>query len=295
MKKVAVIGAGFMGFQIALQSAVHEFDVTLFDVSEESLKGAEQKIRGELGSRLNSGAIPKSVESKILQRFTYCTDLREAVVDADVIIEAAPEDIELKKSLLRDISHHCHENSLIATNSSSLRISQVESEMEASFRAVNMHFYPPVWQRGFAEVMGGSATTPETIKKAESFIHLIGLTPLKVQKESTGFIFNRVWRAIKKECLEIADQGVASHEDVDRAWMLAFGTPAGPFGLMDMVGLDVVKDIEEVYHRESGADRDRVPAILHEMLDKGELGIKSGKGFYSYPKPAYQKENWLRG
>lgn len=295
MKKVAVIGAGFMGFQIALQSAVHEFDVTLFDISEESLEGAEQKIRGELGSRLNSGAIPKSVESKILQRFTYCTDLREAVADADVIIEAAPEDIELKKSLLRDISHHCPENSLIATNSSSLRISQVESEMEASFRAVNMHFYPPVWQRGFAEVMGGSATTPGTVKKAESFIHLIGLTPLRVQKESTGFIFNRVWRAIKKECLEIADQGVASHEDVDRAWMLAFGTPAGPFGLMDMVGLDVVKDIEEVYHRESGADRDRVPAILHEMLDKGELGIKSGKGFYSYPKPAYQKENWLRG
>ncbi len=292
---IAIAGSGFMGFQIAFQAAVHEYNVTLFDISEESLKSAESKIRGELTSRLNSGSIPKSVEAKILQRFTFTSDLAKAVVHADVIIEAAPEDITLKQNLLRDISEHCPENSLIATNSSSLRLSQIESEIKNPSRAVNMHFYPPIWERGFSEVMGGVHTSDETIDEAESFIKSIGLTALKVQKESTGFIFNRVWRAIKKECLEIADQGVASHEDVDRAWMLAFGTPAGPFGLMDMVGLDVVKDIEEVYHRESGDERDQVPSILHEMLNKGELGIKAGKGFYSYPKPAYQKKAWLRG
>lgn len=295
MKRIAIAGSGFMGFQIAFQAAVHDYDVTLYDISEESLRSAESKIRGELTSRLNSGSIPKSVEAKILQRFTFSSDLPKAVAHADVIIEAAPEDIELKQELLREISVHCSENSLIATNSSSLRLSQLELEIKNPSRAVNMHFYPPVWERTFAEVMGGVHTEEETIRKAEEFIRSIGLAPLKVQKESTGFIFNRVWRAIKKECLEIADQGVASHEDVDRAWMLAFGTTAGPFGLMDMVGLDVVKDIEEVYHQESGDERDQVPSILHEMLNKGELGIKAGKGFYSYPKPAYQKETWLQG
>ena len=112
-------------------------------------------------------------------------------------------------------------------------------------------------------------------------------------KESTGFIFNRVWRAIKKECLTVVDEGVASFEDVDRAWMSLYGTDIGPFGLMDRVGLDVVRDIELVYYRESGDPRDKPPVLLLEKIGKGELGVKMGKGFYVYPDPAYREPGWL--
>jgi 3-hydroxybutyryl-CoA dehydrogenase len=110
----------------------------------------------------------------------------------------------------------------------------------------------------------------------------------------TGFIFNRVWRAIKKECLHLVDDGVATHEDVDRAWMIATGGRAGPFGMMDMVGLDVVRDIEMVYYRESGDELDAPPRLLLDKIERGELGIKTGKGFYTHPYPAYQAPGWLK-
>jgi 3-hydroxybutyryl-CoA dehydrogenase len=130
---------------------------------------------------------------------------------------------------------------------------------------------------------------------AQGFSHSIGVYPLMVLKESTGFIFNRVWRAIKKECLTVVDEGVASFEDVDRAWMSLYGTEAGPFGLMDRVGLDVVRDIELVYYRESGDPKDQPPEILHDKISKGELGVKTGKGFYKYPHPSYLRSDWLHG
>jgi 3-hydroxybutyryl-CoA dehydrogenase len=158
-----------------------------------------------------------------------------------------------------------------------------------------MHFYNFVWQRSIVELMKGTATSEETVAKAVQFAHNIGLTPLLVRKESTGFIFNRVWRAIKKECLHLVDDGVASHEDVDRAWMILNNQSVGPFGLMDIVGLDVVRDIEMVYFQESGDESDAPPQLLLGKIEKGELGVKTGEGFYTYPNPAYQNPAWLKG
>ena len=143
--------------------------------------------------------------------------------------------------------------------------------------------------------MRGTATSNETIERVRRFAYNIEMIPLLVRKESTGFIFNRVWRAIKKECLCVVDDGVASHEDVDRAWMIFTGLPIGPFGLMDMIGLDVVRDIEMVYYHESGDESDAPPKLLLDKIEKGELGVKTGKGFYTYPNPAFQNPSWLRG
>lgn len=158
-----------------------------------------------------------------------------------------------------------------------------------------MHFPQQVWQRPVVELMGGTATSDDTLERVVQFARTIGLTPLPVQKESTGFIFNRVWRSIKKECLHLVDEGVSSYEDVDRAWMIILGYPIGPFGQMDMVGLDVVRDIELVYYRESGDERDAPPKLLLDKIERGELGVKSGKGFYNYPQPAFQSPDWLKG
>ena len=140
----------------------------------------------------------------------------------------------------------CPPQAILATNSSSIRSSAIETATKRPERVLNAHFYAPVWQRPVVELMRGTRTNEDVIQRMRRFAASIGLAALVVQKESTGFLFNRVWRAIKKETLHLVDDGVASYEDVDRAWMIVFGTTIGPFGLMDMVGLDVVRDIELV-------------------------------------------------
>ena len=144
------------------------------------------------------------------------------------------------------------------------------------------------------EVGGGTQTTTATLEALDAFTRRIRMLPLRVLKESTGFIFNRVWRAIKKEVLKVADGGVASFEDIDRAWMIHYRTPQGPFGKMDQIGLDVVQAIEEVYAAESDDPGDLPPPILTERVRRGDLGEKTGRGFYTYPQPTWAHPGFLR-
>jgi 3-hydroxybutyryl-CoA dehydrogenase len=292
---IAVVGAGTMGAQIALQCAVHHYPVRLYSRSAETLQRSAQGHAQELEQRLRKQLITADEKESILGRIQRTTQLREAVVGADLVIESAPEQLEIKRGLFAQFDRLCPPHAVLATNSSSLRISALEDATRRPGLVLNMHFYLPVWQRPMVELMRGTATTAETMERAHRFVRALGLTPLSVRKESTGFVFNRVWRAIKKECLHLVDDGVASYEDVDRAWMIAVGTPAGPFGLMDMVGLDVVRDIELVYYRESGDASDAPPQLLLDKIARGELGVKTGKGFYRYPQPAFQTPGWLKG
>ena len=206
-----------------------------------------------------------------------------------------PEQLEIKREVCAQLDQLCPRHTVLATDSSSIRISAFEAVTQRPGHVLNMHFYAPVWQRSMVELMGGTATTEETLARARHFVYTLDLTPLLVHKESTGLLFNRVWRAIKKACLHLVEDGVASYEDVDRAWIIAFGTPAGPFGLMDMIGLDVVRDIELVYYHESGDASDAPPQLLLDKIAQGDLGLKTGQGFYSYPHPAFQTPRWLKG
>jgi len=172
-------------------------------------------------------------------------------------------------------------------------VSAIEDATQRPDRVLNLHFYGPGIP--MVDLMRGTETSDETFERARLFARSIGMTPLIARSESTGFVFNRVWRAVKKECLRVVDDGVASHEDVDRGWMIRMGVSVGPFGLMDQIGLDVVRDIELVYYRESGDASDAPPKLLLDKIARGELGIKTGKGFYAYPSPAYQDPDWLSG
>jgi 3-hydroxybutyryl-CoA dehydrogenase len=292
---VAVVGAGTMGAQIALQCAVHHYPVRLYSRSAATLERAAQGQARELEQRLAQQLITAEEKERILGRIRRTTQLQEAAAAADLVIESAPEQLEIKRELFAQLDRLCPPHALLATNSSSMRVSALEDATERRGQVLNMHFYLPVWQRPMVELMRGTATTAETMERAGRFVRALGLTPLLVRKESTGFVFNRVWRAIKKECLHLVDDGVASFEDVDRAWMIANGTAAGPFGLMDMVGLDVVRDIEMVYYRESGAASDAPPRLLLDKIERGELGVKTGNGFYRYPDPAFRRPGWLKG
>jgi 3-hydroxybutyryl-CoA dehydrogenase len=229
----------------------------------------------------------------IPERIHFTTSLGSAASLATFVIEAVPERLNIKQAVFEQLDSLCSSQTILATNSSSFRISEIETVTQRPERVLNMHFFAPVWQKPLVELMGGTTTSDQTIQRARQLVRAIGLTPLLVRKQSTGFIFNRVWRAIKKECLHLVDEGVASSEDVDRAWMVVTGGTPGPFGLMDLVGLDVVRDIEMNYWRQSGDPSDAPPRLLLDKLERGELGRKSGKGFYSYPNPAFESPGWL--
>jgi 3-hydroxybutyryl-CoA dehydrogenase len=243
---------------------------------------------------VEASEISEEEERSILGRIHTTTDVREAASRVDLVIEAVPERLEAKREVFRRLDEICASRTILATNSSSIRVSKIEAATNRPDRVLNMHFYSGPWRRPIVELMRGSETSDETMRMARQFSMTIGMVPLVVLKESTGFVFNRVWRAVKRECLHLVDEGAANFEDVDRAWMCLYVMEIGPFGMMDMVGLDVVRDIEMVYFDESGDERDRPPRLLLERIERGELGVKTGRGFYEYPNPAYKDPAWLR-
>lgn len=292
---IAVVGAGFMGTQISLQCAFHGYPVWIIDKLPQALEQAAQNHVRELDRRIQAGKATAEEKRDTLARIRYVRDLKEGAAHADLVIEAVPERLEMKREVFAELDRICPEHTILATNSSSMRISLIEDVTSRLDRVLNAHFVPVVWQRPMVELMVGTKTSLETMERMRQFAYSIGITPLMVFKESTGFLWNRVWRAIKKEVMKIADKDIASHEDIDRAWMIFTGMPVGPFGFMDMTGLDVIRDIEMVYYRESGDESDAPPRILLDKIEKGEMGVKTGRGFYTYPNPAYQDPSWLKG
>jgi 3-hydroxybutyryl-CoA dehydrogenase len=294
LKRVCVYGAGTLGWQITLQCAFHGHGVNLYDISGIALEGAYHRIAEELDQWVVSGEATPAQRLGALAKINRVSDAGEAVRDVDMVIEAVPERLEVKRVVFKELDAITNKKTILATNSSSIRVSKIEDATTRPDRVINTHFYSLPWRSRIVELMGGTKTSDETIRLVERFMRDAGMLPLIVRKESTGFIHNRIWRAVKREALHLVDDGVASYEDVDRAWMSIYGTGIGPFGLMDRVGLDVVKDIEMVYYSESRAERDAPPRLLLDKIERGELGVKTGKGFYIYPNPAYLDDDWLK-
>ncbi len=294
IERVAVVGTGTMGRMIALRTAQHGISVILSDSDPAALDRARTAIHDILSGWLAQGTLARIEMGAIEGRLHYANDLAHAVRDADLVIEAIPERVEMKRALFSQLDELCREGAIIATNSSSIRVSYLEDATARADKVANLHFYNPVWEIPMVEIGRGTHTSTETVDALTAYARTIDLLPLHVQKESTGFIFNRVWRAIKKETLKVVDSGVASFEDVDRAWMTMYHTEMGPFGKMDEIGLDVVKDIEEHYASESNDPSDRPPKILTDRVTRGDLGMKTGRGFYTYPNPAWAQPDFLK-
>jgi 3-hydroxybutyryl-CoA dehydrogenase len=293
IEQVAVIGAGTMGRQISLQIARSGVPVVLYDSAEGALDAARAAHKDFLAGWIAAGTIKVGDEARILAQVDYATDLATAVGGVELVIEVVPERVEVKRAVFTQLDQICRPETIIATNSSSIRVSLLEDATTRPDQVANFHFYLPVWDNPMVEIGGGTRTTAATLDALTVFARRIGMLPLRVRKESTGFIFNRVWRAIKKETLKVVDSGIASFEDVDRAWMIKYGTPYGPFGQMDEIGLDVVCDIETHYARESGDPADLPPPVLTERVARGDLGRKTGRGFYTYPNPTYMAIDFL--
>ena len=266
IKIVSIIGVGYLGKQIAEKSSLKEFTLQLYDTNIEGL----EKFARELKRR-------KKTQGKISSHET----IKDAVKGADLIIEAVPEILELKREVFRVIDEVAQPKAIIATNSSSIPVSKLESEVKRKDKLLNIHFYN-LFTMPMADIMRGTKTSDETFEKGKNWVESIDITPLIVKKECYGFVFNRVWRAIKKEVLKIWAGGYADLEEVDKAWRIFQGAGVAPFEFMDQIGLDVIYDIEMSYYKKSGLEDDKPPQALKDLVDNGNLGQKTKKGFYTY-------------
>jgi 3-hydroxybutyryl-CoA dehydrogenase len=294
INSIGIIGSGYIGAQLSLHFATFNKDIVVFEPSQQSIDTSKKMHNEELDSRIASGKITTSIKANILNNITFINDITKIPTDTNLIIEAVPEDLALKQKVFAKLEKICCSDTIIATNSSSISISKIEKVVKNKHTLLNMHFYPPVWDRPIVELMKGCETSNDVINKVVKLAKQTDLIPLVTKKESMGFIFNRIWHAIKKEAMHVANEGIATIEDVDRAWMVLLNYPIGPFGLMDMVGLDVIKDVFMSYYHETGKQDELPPAILTEKIERGDLGRKTGKGFYNYPNPAFTDPNWLK-
>lgn len=282
-----------MGRRIAYRSAVSGLETYLYDAFPDALSKALDVLQEWLWERAQREELTEEQGLAAWSRIRGCESLEECVADVDLVIETVPENVELKREVFAQIDELAPPEVLIATNSSSLPCSRLADATKRPEKVFNVNFSDPR-EDDLVEVMKGLQTSEETLAAGVEFVRSLGMVPIVTYNEIMGFSFNRVWRAIKRETLHLVADGYSDFQDLDRAWMLEFQMSYGPFGLMDKIGLDVIRDIEMQYYLDSGEERDRPPQMLEEMVAQGHLGVKSGRGFYTYPHPDYEQPGWLR-
>jgi len=293
LANVGIAGAGTQGSQIAFRCVLAGRQTSVYDVSSAQLDEALLKVRRWLDERVTEGELTPEEAQSSWARVHRCDTLAECVADADVVIEAVPEKLELKRAVWNEIDELAPTKTILTTNSSSLRSSVIGRDVQRMGKTFNLNFGQPA-KDDHVEVMWNAHTSAETKETVLSFLSSLGFVPLVTHKEISGFSLNRIWRAVKKEALHLVDQGYCDFQDIDRGAMLVLGWSDGPFQLMDVIGLDVIRDIELNYYAESGDESDRPPQLLEDLVAKGHLGVKTGQGFYSYPHPEFEHPDWLR-
>jgi 3-hydroxybutyryl-CoA dehydrogenase len=294
IKRVAVLGLGTLGAQIACQAAASGYDVSAYDLDDGVFQRTMNTFLSIDQSKVRPSDIKISAWPEASKKIKMVSSLDEAVKNSDLVMEVIPEDLDLKLSVWREMDEAAPDNAILATNSSSMPVSKLEGATRRPQKCLNIHFYHLSFGQTMADIMGGTKTDSEVLAAGVNFVRSLGVVPLKVKKEILGFCFNRIWRAVKRETLHMWAGDYIDFMDVDRAWMIFTGGYWGPFGLMDGVGLDVVWDIEMVYYNESKKPDDHPPQALKKLLEKGHLGVKTGKGFYHYPEPEYRNKDFLR-
>jgi 3-hydroxybutyryl-CoA dehydrogenase len=284
MTRLAVVGAGSMGAQIAQQAALGGVDVTLQDQEPSQLQKAEASNRGHVIRRVEKGRLSEQDAEAALRRVRVTTDLRSAVEHADFVIEAVFEDLELKRTVFRELDAAAREDAVLASNSSTIGITKLAEVTRRPERCLNMHFFFPVLVMDLVEIVRGPKTSGETVERAIALAREMGRTPVLLNREIDGFIVNRILHAATQEAYRLLDAGVASFEDIDVAVEKGLNWPMGPFRLGDFSGLDVTYNARLHMYRTTGDERYRPSPQLEKKVKEGKLGRKSGEGWYRYEK-----------
>ncbi len=283
IKNVTVVGAGTMGSQIALQTALSgRYQVTLVDAVPGQLERARAQNRKLLDRSVEKGRLTRERSDDALGRITDSASVEDAVKVADLVIEAVIEDFDTKKSVFTALGKAAKKDAILASNSSTIAISRLADLTGNPARCCNMHFFHPVTVMQLCEVVKGPKTSDATIDVAMEFVRSIDRTPVELKKEIWGFIVNRILFAASEEAMRILEGGYASAEDIDTAVQKGLNWPMGPFHLLDFSGLDIFYGAMRDRHRQGeGSD---APEVLRKLVEEGHLGRKTGRGFFEYEK-----------
>lgn len=281
VKAVGVVGAGTMGHGVAWVSALAGYETRMFDEAPDALEAGRQKILKGWERGIEKGRLTPESRDAALSRLKTTGSLDD-LKDCDLIVEAVPEDIDLKRRVFSRLDALARPEAVLATNTSSLSITQIASAVRSPGRVVGVHFMNPVPVLELVELVRGLETGEEAAAAARRWAESLGKTVVEV-RDAPGFVSNRILMPMINEAVFALSEGVASAEDIDRVMRLGMGHPIGPLALADLVGLDVCLSVLEVLHREFGDPKYRPCPLLRRMVAAGRLGRKTGRGFYSYP------------
>ena len=280
---LAVVGAGLMGSGIAQVAAVAGHPVVLRDVTDEALARGRAGIEKSLARFVAKGGLEQAAADDALGRITTTTDL-EAVADAEVVVEAAFEKLEVKQEIFRELDRLCGDDAVLATNTSAIPITQIAAATERPEAVVGTHFFSPVPMMALCELVRGYKTSDQTLAAARAFAESVGKTCIVVNRDVAGFVTTRLVCALAMEAVRLMESGVASAEDIDTATRLGFGHAMGPFATIDLTGVDILRNASLNIYADTADEKFFPPESLSRMVAAGDLGRKTGRGFYSYDR-----------
>jgi 3-hydroxybutyryl-CoA dehydrogenase len=282
LKSVAVVGAGSMGRQIALNTALHGYPVRLWDASPAQMQAARGWVDEYVAGRLEKGRWTEAQASQARGNLAFAGSLAEACAEVDLAIEAVVEDIDVKRGVFGDLDELCPPRAILATNSSTIVSSRLVDVTSRPGQVANMHYFNPAMVMEVVEVVQGPHTSADTAETLVEFCRRTGKKPIWMKREIDGFIANRLLGAVIREAGRLVDEGYASFEEVDLAAEKALGHPMGPFRLLDMTGIDISYLVSQDRYKRSGKEEDRPARCIEERVQAGQLGRKTGQGFYRY-------------
>ena len=282
MKKIVVIGGGTMGLDIAQVFARNGFDVVVRDINDAIIQASEARLNKGLDKQVSKGKMDEAKKADILAHMTFTTDLNLAA-DADLVVEAAVENLDIKKSIFAELDKICKPETILASNTSSISTTAIAAATQRPDKFIGMHFFNPATVMKLVEVIRGAHTSDETCATIVELSKTIGKEPVEVN-EAPGFVVNKILIPMINEACDLVYTGVASVEGVDTAMKLGANHPMGPLALGDLVGLDVCLAIMDTLYNETHDPKYRASLLMRKMVRAGKLGRKTGVGFYDYTK-----------
>ncbi|MCE5211910.1 MAG: 3-hydroxyacyl-CoA dehydrogenase [Deltaproteobacteria bacterium] len=295
IKNVLIVGSGTMGQQIGFQCALYDCNVTLYDIKKEMLEKAMERINRIANRMIREGRITQEKAQEAISRIKTTDDMKQAAKDADIVSESVPEDPKLKGKVFGELNTLCPKHTIFTSNTSTLLPSMFAEATGRPEKFLAYHFHD-IRMTNVVDVMPHPGTSPEYVQLVKEFAERTGLAPIVLHKESIGYVFNYMFSGLFESALTLASRDIAAVEDIDRVWMGIMRAFIGPFGLMDSVGLDTVWHINNYWAQKTG-DKQKIrnANFVKQYVDRGELGQKTRKGFYTYPNPLFTSADFLKG